>query len=177
MHRRCCKLQQTNAELRAENVRLHAKNQELERELELVKEDFHKRGLVNLREIIQDHRQTEEKLEAIIHDNNRFADSLHRNNKYAKRVIQHLRTEADLFRAQRNRLLGAADAREDLLVEPHELRELTKSIPSSTRVSFRPLTKCIPSSTRIGSFMDAAYHHMEADNDDSAELTEQDEDA
>ena len=48
--------------------------------------------------------------------------------------------------------------REAELVELHEQK---KRIPSPTR-------------TRIGDFIDAAYNRMEADTDDSAELTEQD---
>ena len=49
-------LQPIDAELRAEDARLHAKNKELESELELVKTDFHNSGLVNQqREIIEDH--------------------------------------------------------------------------------------------------------------------------
>ena len=46
-------LQPTDTELQAENVRLYAKNQVLERELKSVKEDFHHSGLVNqLQDII-----------------------------------------------------------------------------------------------------------------------------
>ena len=78
-------LQPTDAELRAEHARLHAKNQELETELESVKTDFHNRGLVNqLLEIIEDHRMTGKKLEDIIHDANRFENSLRKDYKYAK---------------------------------------------------------------------------------------------
>ena len=61
----------TDAELRAENARLHAKNEELETELESVKADFHNRGLVNqLREIIEDHQKAKKKLEDIIQEAN-----------------------------------------------------------------------------------------------------------
>ena len=61
----------TDAELRAENARLGAENQELERELETVKADFHNSGLVNQRlEIIEVHRKKEKKLKDIILDSN-----------------------------------------------------------------------------------------------------------
>ena len=70
-------LRPTDAELRAKKARMHAKNQELDRELESVKADFHNSGLMNpsqcekiLGEIIEEHRETEKKLEEIIQDSN-----------------------------------------------------------------------------------------------------------
>ena len=95
----------TDAEPRAENARLHAKKQELEAELGSVKADFHNRGLVNqLREIIKDHRRTEKKLKDTIHNANRFANSLRKDYKYAKRGIQSLREEVNVLRSQWDRL-------------------------------------------------------------------------
>ena len=117
-------LQRTGAELRAENARLHAKNQELERELASVKADFPERGLVNhLREIVEGQQKTEKKLKHIIQDSNQYCHSLRRDYKYANRDLQNLLTEACLLRAHRDRLLGSMMAltknREDLLVELH----------------------------------------------------------
>ena len=117
-----------------------------------------------VREIIEVHRTTEKKLEDIIHDANRFADSLRQDYKYAKRDIQSLLAEVNVLRAQRVRLSGAVNAltknREDELVELHEQRELKKHISSSTR-------------NRIGCLFEAAYDRMQADNQDSGELTDE----
>ena len=53
--------------------------------------------------------------------------------------------------------------REELLVLLDEQQELKKRVPSS-------------SWALIGCLIEAEYNRMEADNDDSAELTEEDED-
>ena len=54
-------LRPTDAELRAKKARMHAKNQELDRELESVKADFHNSGLVNpmiCRSLYKDYKYT-----------------------------------------------------------------------------------------------------------------------
>ena len=163
-------MQPTDVELRAENARLHAKNQELEIESESVKAEFHNRGLVNhLREIIEDHRKTEQKLKDILQDSNQYCHSLRSDCKYARIDLQNSWADANLFRTQRARLSGAMKAltknREDFLVELYasEQRELKTRIPARTR-------------TRIGCLIETALFCMEADNDDSAEMTDWEED-
>ena len=89
----CCTRQRRhNCCNRAENARLHTKNEKLERELESAKADFHNSasGLVNhwrqLREIIEHHRKTETKLKDI--KVMRFASL-----QVRMRDLQNLRTE------------------------------------------------------------------------------------
>ena len=77
-------LRPTDAELRAKKARMHAKNQELDRELESVKADFHNSGLVNPM----------------------ICRSLYKDYKYARKDMQSLLAEVNLLRAQRDRLSG-----------------------------------------------------------------------
>ena len=101
-----------------------------------------------LREIIEDHRKTEQKLKDILQDSNQYCHSLRSDCKYARIDLQNSWADANLFRTQRARLSGAMKAltknREDFLVELYEQRKLKTHIPVRTRTRIGGLIETPP---------------------------------
>ena len=120
--------------------------------------------------------ESEKKLEDIVHDANRFVDSIRRfasqGLQISEKRLSVLAGRSQPAQGAKEQALGCCERSDE------ESWRLTGRAASSSTNSVE-LKKRIPSSTldRVGGLIEAAYDCMQADNQDSGELTEQDGDA